>query len=111
MTQTSKPGPIIPKAGASTKRVNIANDPDAEIYPGETFKGLALFDGGVSYDSSKNKATYLDSAKLGVYEVPVVVDETNTVQKKAEFIFGVKKVQVDANNPVLALPPPVEAKN
>lgn len=92
--------------GNTNRKFKVINDPEAEIYPGETFKGFALFDGGITYDTSKKKVTYLDNAKLGIYEVPVQVDDANAVVKKGEFVFNVKKVSVDANTtaPSLAAP-------
>lgn len=82
--------------GKINRKFKIINDADAEIYPGETFKGFALFDGGVEFDSKKNTVTFLETAKLGVYEVPVQVDEVNNVTKRGEFIFDIKRAKVDA---------------
>lgn len=93
--------------GKVNRKFKVINDPDAEIYPGETFKGFALFDGGAVYDSKTNKVTYLDSAKLGVYEVPTEVDEKNTIVKKDEFIFNVKKVSADRKAAAPEIAPPI----
>ncbi len=77
------------------KKFKVINDPDSFILPGETFKGFAFFDGGVAYDSVSNKVTYLEKGTLGIFEVPVQVDQANTILKKGEFIFKVQKVTRD----------------
>ncbi len=73
----------------------VLNDPEAEIVPGQTFSCFAFFDGGISYAPGKNAPLYMNAAKLGIYEVPVEVDQANNVVKRSEFVFDVKKASIE----------------
>lgn len=84
--------------GKYNKKFKVINDADAEIWPGETFKGFAFFDGGVEYDSKKNTVKYSDTAKISIFNVPVEVNSDDEVLKKQTVTFDVKKIQVDAKS-------------
>ena len=84
--------------GKINRKFKVINDADAEIWPGETFKGFAFFDGGVEYDSKKNLVKYLDTAKISIINVPVEVNSDNEILKKQTVTFDVKKIQVDAKS-------------
>lgn len=77
------------------KYFQVLNDPDAEIVPGQTYACFAFFDGGISYAPGKASPSFMDTAKLGIYEVPVEVDQANTVVKRSEFVFDVKKTSIE----------------